>query len=59
VSIKTLAAGSASYPGQIGRIELVGRGGPLNFTREAGALVVTLPDQRPADFVATLKISSK
>jgi alpha-L-fucosidase len=59
LSIKTLAAGSASYPKEIGRIELLGQDGSLNFRRDAGALVVTLPSKKPGDTVATLKIAAK
>jgi alpha-L-fucosidase len=60
LSIKSLAQGSAHYPREIARIALLGSdGGPLTFTREASALVVTLPEKRPSDFVATLKITPK
>ena len=60
LSIKSLAQGSAHHPREIGRIELLGRdGGPLNFTREASGLLLTLPEKKPTDFVATLKITPK
>ena len=60
LSIKSLAQGSAHYPREIARIALLGNDGdPLTFTRKANALVVTLPEKRPSDFVATLKITPK
>jgi alpha-L-fucosidase len=55
-TIKTLAKGSTHYPREIGKIDLLG-GGPLSFTREADGLTVTLPEKRPNEIVATLKIT--
>ena len=55
--IKTLAKGGEHYPKEIGRIELLG-GGEVKFTRDADALTVTLPEKRPSEFVATLKITA-
>jgi alpha-L-fucosidase len=56
--IKTLARGGV-YPGPIGRVTLLGSDArPLAFTREADALVITLPERRPTEFVATFKITS-
>jgi len=55
ISIRTLAAGSASYPREVKRVELLG-GGPLNFTRDAKALTVTLPEQKVGDFAWALRI---
>ena len=58
LTIKSLARGSAYYPREIGKIELLGRGtAPLPFTRDAAGTSVTLPAPTPADVVATLKIT--
>ena len=58
LTIRSLAQGSAHYPHEIGRIELLGGNGPLPFTREPDGLVVSLP-ARPTEFVATLRIASR
>ncbi len=58
VTIKTLAEGSASYPKEIARVEMLGRPGPLAFTRNPSGVAVTLPEKRPGDFAYTLKINS-
>jgi alpha-L-fucosidase len=58
LSIKSLALGSGHHPREIGRIELLGAAGrQLMFTRDATVLVVTLPEKKPSEFVATLKIT--
>src|SRR5256714_1509608 len=57
ISIKTLAKGSEKYPKEIGKIELLGSDGALKFSREAQALVVTLPEQKPNSIGATLRIT--
>jgi alpha-L-fucosidase len=60
LSIKTLALGSGHHPREIGRIELLGAAGrQLMFTRDATALIVTLPEKKPSEFVATLKITPR
>jgi alpha-L-fucosidase len=56
IAIRTLAAGSASYPRQIGQVELLGHKGPLPVTRDATALVVTLPAEKPNQSAFVLKI---
>jgi alpha-L-fucosidase len=58
LTIRSLAQGSAHYPHEIGRIELLGGNGPLPFTREPDGLVVSLP-ARSTGFVATLRIASR
>ena len=59
-TIKSLAQGSENYPGELGRIELLGNEGtPLQFTRDASGLVVTLPDKRPNEIACALKITPK
>jgi alpha-L-fucosidase len=57
VTIKTLAEGSAGYPGEVGKVELMGGSAPLTFTRNTGGLVVSLPERKPHDLVFALKIT--
>ena len=45
----------AGAPGEVRRVSLLGGGDPLPFRREGGALVVELPDRRPA-FTPVLRI---
>lgn len=56
IRVKTLARGSPDYPGDIGRVELLGVGA-LEFSRDETALTVTMPDQKPNEFAYSLKIS--
>ena len=46
-TIRSLAAGSALYPGEIGSVRLIATGEPLTFKRTAEGLVVTFPGKRP------------
>ena len=56
ISIKTLAAGSAHYPREVGRVELLGVPGPLAFQRSAQGLSVTLPEKKPNEYAWALRI---
>ncbi len=56
LTIRTLAAGSRQYPREVGRVEMLGAGGPLHFTRGAAGLVVTLPEKMPNEYAWALKI---
>jgi alpha-L-fucosidase len=56
IRIRSLAAGNAAYPRNIGRIELLGNGQPLVFSRESDGLQVSLPDARPNEYAYVLKI---
>ncbi len=58
LTIKTLAEGSASYPKQVRRVELLGSKGPLPFQRGAAGLVVTMPETQPNAYAYVLKIQS-
>jgi alpha-L-fucosidase len=58
LTIKTLARGGADYPREIARVELLGTGGPLVFTRDASGLVVNLPAAEPDGYPHALKITS-
>jgi alpha-L-fucosidase len=52
VIIKSLAAGSQYYPGEISRAELVSTGQSLSFRRTAEGLEIEFPENRPAQFYA-------
>jgi len=56
LTIRTLAAASPQYPRAVGRVEMLGVSGPLQFTREATGLVVTLPEKKPNEYAWALKI---
>jgi alpha-L-fucosidase len=57
VTIKSLSEGNKLQPGTIHKIEILG-GGELRFQRNAAALEVSLPDNRPAlQYAVVLKIS--
>jgi alpha-L-fucosidase len=57
VVLKSLSAASNAFPRSVGRIELLGSGAPLSFTRDAGGLTVKLPVQRPNEMAYALKIA--
>ena len=59
VVIKSLAAGSALYPGEIAKIELLGESGKIDFKRDATGLTVTIPGTRTGNFAMVLKITPK
>jgi len=55
VTIQSLASGSSNWPGQIGRVRLLG-GRKLKFTRDAGGLHVNLPEKMPTPIAFALEI---
>lgn len=55
VAIKSLATGSANWPGNIGNVRLVG-GGRLKFTRDETGLHVSLPEKFDGKTALALKI---
>ncbi len=55
--IKSLADGAPTAPGKVERVEIIGVGAPLVFTRDAKGLNVTLPDQKVGNYVYGFKIS--
>ena len=55
--IKTLAAGSADYPGEIGGIGLLGSSAKLTWTRDAEELTINLPSVRPCDVAYAFRIT--
>jgi len=57
ITITTLAKGSACYPKEIGRVELLGTKGALPFTRDGKGLTVTMPEKKPNEFAYALRIT--
>ena len=57
--IKSLAAKSPNYPGEIGRIEMLGAKDPLEFTRDEDGTTIMLPEKAPSDIVTVFKILPK
>ena len=58
-TIKSLAQGSENFPKEVAKVELLGAGGPLTFTRDASGLVVNLPEKKPNEYAYALKIMPK
>lgn len=58
-TIKSLAQGSENFPKDIARVELLGAGGSLSFTRDASGLIVNLPAKKPNEYAYALKIMPK
>jgi len=59
VTVKSLASGSANWPGKIGTVRLVGGSwwsSRLKFTRDENGLHVTLPEKLPSQTACALKI---
>jgi alpha-L-fucosidase len=56
ITLTSLAAGSENYPGQVGKIELLGSKDAVTFARDDKGLTVNLPATKPNDFAAALKI---
>jgi alpha-L-fucosidase len=59
LAIKSLAAKSENYPGDIGRIELLGSNDPLPFTRDGNATLVSLPEKAPNEYATVFKVLPK
>jgi len=57
VQIKTLAKGSALFPGEVVKVELLGAAGGLKFERTADALEVTLPGRQPSELAFALRVT--
>jgi len=57
LTITSLADGSPQAPGKIDRVELLGMSETLKFTRDAGGLVITLPEKKPCDYAYGFKIN--
>ena len=59
LTIKTLARGSADFPREVARVELLGARGPLVFAHDASGLVVNVPAAKPDDYAHALRITPK
>ena len=57
VTVNSLAANSANWPGKIGSVHLVG-GGKLKFTRDETGLHVSMPEKFDGKIAFALKIKS-
>ena len=55
--VKSLGGNSPYYQKQIAKIELLGYGPALRWTRGGGGGGIALPDEKPCDFSYTFKIS--
>ena len=53
--IRSLGESGGAAP-QVGRVELLGHGQPLEFSRSAAALTVRMPAEKPCDYAYALKI---
>jgi alpha-L-fucosidase len=57
LTIKTLAAHSDAYPGDIQSISLLGSDSKLTWTRDDAGLTINLPDAKPCDYAYAFKIT--
>jgi alpha-L-fucosidase len=57
VTIKTLAAHSADYPGEVASVELLGSPGTLAWKQDAAGMTIVLPTAKPCDYAYALKIT--
>ncbi|MFC1525469.1 alpha-L-fucosidase C-terminal domain-containing protein, partial [Candidatus Latescibacterota bacterium] len=55
--IQSLGSEMRLFPGEPGRVELLGCAGELKWSQTRQGLKVKLPDTRPCDHAWTLKIS--
>jgi hypothetical protein len=55
-AVKALGLASAQMPGKIGRVELLGYKGTLNWKQEDAALTVDMPAEKISDVGFTLKV---
>ncbi|HLH03823.1 MAG TPA: alpha-L-fucosidase [Bryobacteraceae bacterium] len=55
--IKPLAVGGPLRVGKIGRVELLGHAGPLEFAQNEAGLRVVLPPQKPCDYAVVFRIA--
>ena len=54
--IRSLRQGSEHYPGQIGKVELLGHNGPIEWTRSEQALQIDLPQPAPSRHAVSFRI---
>jgi alpha-L-fucosidase len=56
LTIKSLAAGSPTYQGQVADVQLLGSNAKLAYSRDASGLAIPLPAQKPCDHAYAFKI---
>ena len=56
LAVKSLGSDAGLLPQDPAEVSLLGQAGPLKFRREARALVVDLPQNKPCDHAWALKI---
>jgi alpha-L-fucosidase len=54
--ITSLANGSANYPGQIAKVELLGSKSNVSWTRETQGLEIQVPDSPPCEYAYSFRI---
>jgi alpha-L-fucosidase len=57
--IKSLADGAATGVGNVERVEIIGTGEPLRFTRDANGLNISLPAQKVGSYVYGFKVNGR
>ena len=57
LTIKTLAAHSNAYRGDIQNVTLLGSNEKLTWTRDPTALTISLPNTKPCDYAYAFKIT--
>jgi len=55
--VKSLAAKSPNYQGEVGAVRLLGSRGKLTFTRDEAGMTVAVPGKKPCENAWVLKIS--
>jgi alpha-L-fucosidase len=55
-AIAPLGLSSEQQPGKIHNVELLGHKGKIQWTQDAGALRVKMPEAKPSDFAVALKV---
>jgi alpha-L-fucosidase len=58
VTLQSLASNSALWPGEIGKVRMLGVSGKLKFTRDENGLHFTLPAKLPSQIALALTIKS-
>jgi alpha-L-fucosidase len=57
VAVTALGTASATSPGKVAQVEMLGYRGQVRWTQEAGSLRVTMPPEKPSDYAITLKVT--
>jgi alpha-L-fucosidase len=56
-AVVTSLGSSQNLKGKIGKVELLGHKGALNFTRDAQGLTVAMPAEKPCEHAFALKVT--